>query len=57
MFNNYNEPKQSYRYNVGIWLPCGRSVITIDADNRAQAMNIAWGQGHTVVDCNYHDHD
>lgn len=35
----------------------GQQTITITAENRAQAMNIAWGQGFTVLGCNYFDHD
>jgi hypothetical protein len=46
-----------YSYNVGVYTPNGRCVLDISAQNRKQACNIAWGQGYTVVDCNYYDHD
>lgn len=44
-------------YNVGVYTPNGRLVIIYYAVTRSEACNKAWGDGYTVVDCNYHDHD
>lgn len=45
------------QYTIGIATPNGRAVVIYYADTRSEALNRAWGDGHTVVDCNYHDQD
>ena len=46
-----------YGYAVGIATRYGRRAIDVQAKSRMQACNIAWGEGHTVVDCEYKKHD
>lgn len=46
-----------FLYNVGVYTPWGRIVKQYYATTRTEACNQAWGDGHTVVDCDYHDHD
>jgi hypothetical protein len=46
-----------FLYNVGVYTPAGRVVRQYYAKSRTEALNKAWGDGLTVVDCNYHDHD